>query len=204
MRHLSPHRGFSPEDETEAGRGGKDTKFLLHYARKLLAGRIFIGALLAGALLTGTTVIGARASAAQSPQSKRTMRVQVQPGTSLEVSGSPTITLSSVGEEVETSSNAATYSLLTNTGAPKEIRASLDQLPPGLSLQANVSAPESKGKGAKSSGWTPLSTGETVVVQDIQKADYSGVPIAYKATATTGAAPKTYSLTVTYTITRSQ
>jgi hypothetical protein len=202
MRHLSPHRDSSPEDETEAGRDGKDNGPLLHYARKFLAGRTLIGALLAGALLTGTTIIGARASAAQSPQSKRTMRVQVQPGTSLEVSGSPTIVLSSFGEEVKR--NAATYSLLTNTGAPKEIRASLDQLPPGLSLQANVSAPESKGKGAKSSGWTPLSTGETVVVQDIQKADYSGVPIAYKATATTGAAPKTYSLTVTYTITRSQ
>ncbi|MBB4090888.1 hypothetical protein [Salinibacter ruber] len=204
MRHLSPHRGFSPEDETEVGRDGKDTGPLLHYARKLLAGRTLIGALLAGALLTGTTIIGARASVAQSPQSKRMMRVQVQPSTSLEVSGSPTITLSSFGEEVETSSDAATYGLVTNTGAPKEIRASLDQLPPGLSLQASVSAPESKGRGAESSGWTPLSTGETVVVQDIQKADDSGVPIAYKATATAGAAPKTYSLTVTYTITRSQ
>ncbi|WP_251923473.1 hypothetical protein [Salinibacter ruber] len=202
MRHLSPHRGFSPEDETEAGRDGKDNGSLLHYAKKLLAGRTLIGALLAGALLTGTTIIGARASAAQSPQSKRTMRVQVQSGTSLEVSGRPTIVLSSFGEEVKR--NAATYSLLTNTGAPKEIRASLDQLPPGLSLQANVSAPESKGKGAESSGWTSLSTGETVVVQDIQKADDGGVPIAYKATATAGVAPKTYSLTVTYTITRSQ
>lgn len=133
------------------------------------------------------------------------MRVQVQESTSLTVEGSPTVTLPSLGETAETPSGAAAYSVITNTGAPKEIHASLDQaLPSGLSLQAEVSAPESKGRGATSSGWTSLSTGEAVVVQGVQKADDSGVPIAYRASATAEVAPDTYSLTVTYTITRSQ
>lgn len=192
MRYLFPHRGVS--FETEASRS-ENTGVLPCCAGKLLA-----DALLIGALLAATLIIGARNSVAQPSQAKRTMRVQVQPSTSLEVSGSADIELSSVGEVVEASGDVA-YGLVTNTGAPKEIRASLDRLPPGLSLQANVSAPESNGKGASSLGWRSLTTGETVVVQDIQMVDDSDVTIAYRASATTEAAPETYSLTVTYTIT---
>jgi hypothetical protein len=141
---------------------------------------------------------------AQSPRAERTVRLQIRPNTTLRVQGTPALTLSGPGQPAETPDGAATYALTTNTGAPKEIRASLDEaLPPGLSLEVKVGAPESRGRGATSDGWTALRPSATRVVHDIQKSSDSGVPITYRAVATAQAAPEDYRVTVTYTITRS-
>lgn len=142
---------------------------------------------------------------AQSPRAERTARLQIRPSTSLSIQGSPEITLPAPGLVVETPDGAATYRLVTNTGEPKEIRASLDEaLPPGLDLEVEVAAPESQGRGATSAGWKALGTGPVRVVSSIQKSSDSSVPITYRAEATAQVAPNKYSFTVTYTITQSQ
>ncbi|MCS3940565.1 hypothetical protein GGP84_003217 [Salinibacter ruber] len=141
---------------------------------------------------------------AQSPRAERTVRLQIRPNTTLRVQGTPALTLPAPGQPAETPDGAATYALTTNTGAPKEIRASLDEaLPLGLSLEVKVGAPESRGRGATSDGWTALRPSAERVVHDIQKSSDSGVPITYRAVATAQAAPEDYRVTVTYTITGS-
>ncbi len=139
---------------------------------------------------------------AQSPRAERTLDLQITQNTTFEVRGTPEISIPELGQAVETPAGTATYALTTNTGKPKEIQASLDEaLPTGLSLEAKVDAPALRGRGATSTGWTPLSTEERRVVFDIQKAEDSGVPIAYRAAASAAVVPDTYTLTVTYTIT---
>ncbi|MBB4062724.1 hypothetical protein GGQ21_003128 [Salinibacter ruber] len=141
---------------------------------------------------------------AQSPRAERTVRLQIRPNTTLRVQGTPALTLPAPGQPAETPDGAATYALTTNTGAPKEIRASLDEaLPLGLSLEVKVGAPESRGRGATSDGWKALRPSAERVVHDIQKSSDSGVPITYRAVATAQAAPEDYRVTVTYTITGS-
>lgn len=145
---------------------------------------------------------GALSAQAQSARAEKTVRLQIRSNTTLDVQGSPEITLPAPGLAVETPDGAATYKLVTNTGVPKEIRVSLDEaLPPGLALEVEVAAPESRGRGATSAGWTALTTGAKQVVSGIQKSSDSGVPITYRAEATAQAAPDDYNLTVTYTIT---
>ena len=158
--------------------------------------------LLAGAVCAAGAV--PPSAQAQSPRAERTVRLQIRPNTTLSVQGTPALMLSGPGQPAETPDGAATYALTTNTGAPKEIRASLDEaLPPGLSLEVKVGAPESRGRGATSDGWTALRPSAARVVHDIQKSRDSGVPITYRAVATAQAAPEDYSVTVTYTIIRS-
>ena len=158
--------------------------------------------LLAGAVCAAGAV--PPSAQAQSPRAERTVRLQIRRNTTLSVQGTPALMLSGPGQPAETPDGAATYALTTNTGAPKEIRASLDEaLPPGLSLEVKVGAPESRGRGATSDGWTALRPSATRVVHDIQKSRDSGVPITYRAVATAQAAPEDYSVTVTYTIIRS-
>ena len=139
---------------------------------------------------------------AQSPRAERTLDLQIRQSTTLEVQGAPKISIPELGQAAETPGDVATYALTTNTDKAKEIRAALDDDPPtGLSLEVKVEAPALKGNGATSTGWTPLSTEEKKVLSGIRKVADSGVPVAYRATASAVVAPDTYTLTVTYTIT---
>lgn len=139
------------------------------------------------------------AAHAQSGQAGQTLNFTVQKKTSFEVHGAPSLSLSRLGVPKE---RAAAYSIQTNTGKPRDIRASLDQaVPSGLTLEAYVDAPESQGRGATSTGWTTLSPEEQVVVEFIQRTNDENVPITYRAEATTAASPGSYVFTVTYTIT---
>lgn len=139
---------------------------------------------------------------AQSGQAGQTLAFTLAETTTFEVSGAPSMALSNVGVSEETDDGEASYALVTNTGKPKEIRASLDQsVPDGLTLEAYVDPPDARGTGATSSGWTALTADEQVVVNDVQKVDDEGVPITYRAAATTTVAPGSYVFTVTYTIT---
>jgi hypothetical protein len=151
------------------------------------------------ALLLGGT---GRPGHAQPPRAERTLDLQIRQSTTLEVQGAPEISIPELGQAAETPGDAATYALTTNTDKAKEIQASLNGLlPTGLSLEAKVEAPASKGNGVTSTGWAPLSTEEKKVLSGIQKADDSGVPIAYRAVASAVVAPGGYTFTVTYTIT---
>jgi hypothetical protein len=141
---------------------------------------------------------------AQSLRVERTVRLLIRPNTTFGVQGTPALSLPAPGRAAETPDGAATYALTTNTDASKEIRASLDEaLPPGLSLEVKVGAPDSRGNVATSDGWTALRPAAERVVHDIQKSSDSGVPITYRAVATAQTAPEDYRITVTYTITRS-
>ena len=139
---------------------------------------------------------------AQSPRAERTLNLQIRQSTTLEVQGAPEISIPELGQAAETPEGTATYALTTNTSQPKEIRVALGDDPPtGLSLEVKVEVPALKGGEATSTGWTPLSTEEKKVLSGIRKVADSGVPIAYRATASAVVAPDTYTLTVTYTIT---
>ena len=138
----------------------------------------------------------------QSGRSGQTLAFTLEESTTFAVQGAPSLTLSSVGVQEETDEGEATYALVTNTGKPKNIQASLDQsVPEGLTFEAYVDPPASNGSGATSAGWTSLSTDGEVVVSGVQKVDDEGVPITYRAATTTDVDPGSYVFTVTYTIT---
>lgn len=166
-----------------------------------LGGGRWVWQVLAGVLALGLGAGLGSAAYAQSGRAGQTLDFTVQKSTSLDVHGEPSLSLAQLGVPKETDDGAAAYTIQTNTGKPRDIRASLDQaVPEGLTLEAYVDAPESNGNTVSSTGWTTLSPDAQVVVERIQKADDENVPITYRATATPGASPGSYVFTVTYTI----
>lgn len=155
-------------------------------------------------MLVAVCLVGAALCAparAQSVRGQSTLAFTVAETTDFEVEGAPQVTISGLDSWTESADGAASYSLVTNKGTPKDITISLDQAPPpGLAFEAYVEAPASNGRGATSAGWTALDTDEQVVVQNVQKVNDSGVPISYRARASAETAPDTYVLTVNYTI----
>lgn len=141
---------------------------------------------------------------AQSPRSVSTLSFTVGETTSLEVQGTPEISIGQPGDWAVTEDGAASYSLITNKGASKDIRASLDQSPPeGIAFEVRVQAPEPRSRGqggATPPGWTSLGANESAVLKNIKKVDDRGVPIRYRALADEEVVPGSYVFTVTYTI----
>ena len=162
----------------------------------------------AGLLLLASLLLWSLAehdAAGQSTESFAELDFTVQEKIDLKVVGNPTLSIGQLGEPVKTEEGAASYNLV-NTGQRREITAALeDELPDGLTLEANVEAPELQGEGegqeARSLGWTPLDTDESPVVKDVQKTDdEGGVPIQYRATVDVELPPGGYEATVMYTI----
>jgi hypothetical protein len=130
----------------------------------------------------------------------QTVSFEVQPIDELSVSGSPSLVINSAtagGAPVSATANA-TYAISTNQ-SDRKITAELDSdMPSGVTLDANVAAPN----GASSTGAQSLSTTPVDVVTGISTLNESGKNISYTLSATTaaGVVPAA-SRTVTYTIT---
>lgn len=110
---------------------------------------------------------------------------------------SMTINQATAGQAPDAATASATYAMTTN-GTQKKITAELDvDMPTGLTLNANMGAPNN----ADSQGKKALSTDAVDLVTNITKVRGSGLSLAYEAVATVDADPDTYTRTVTYTIT---
>jgi len=110
---------------------------------------------------------------------------------------SMTISQATAGQAPDAATDAGTYALTTN-GTKKKITAELDEdMPTGLTLNANMSAPS----GAGSKGKKSLSDEAVDLVTDITQVRGSGLALNYEAVATVDADPDTYKRTVTYTVT---
>jgi hypothetical protein len=129
------------------------------------------------------------------------VRFQVTPVSQISVAGTtaPLVINSASPGSAPTSVSAAggSYAVTTNE-ANQKITASVNQaMPPGITLEVTLGAPD----GAASSGSIALGTAASDVVTGISGVAAPALPIAYRLSATAGASVTTpQSRTVTFTI----
>lgn len=108
-----------------------------------------------------------------------------------------TIDTATAGDDPTPATADVTYNVSTN-GSDKKITAALDSdMPAGLTLTANMSAPAT----ASSAGALSLSSTAVDLVTGISTLKANGLDLTYEASATLDAVPDSHSRTVTYTIT---
>ena len=152
-----------------------------------------------GRILATMALFGA-ATAASAQTANQTVTFQVDAINQIAFSGSPSLVVNSAtaGSNPTASTSAATWAVTTNqTGA--KITASIgSNMPAGLTLSANLSAPA----GGSSAGAQSLSTTAVDLVTSITKLAQSAIGVSYTldATPTAGVVSST-TRTVTYTIT---
>ena len=145
--------------------------------------------------------IVASSAFAQSNYASQQVTVNVQEINAISVGGSVSLSINTTtaGENPDPIESTSSYNISSN-GTDKKITAQLDEdMPEGLTLQSNMSAP----RGAQSTGYQTLSSNAVDLCSGVTKVMGSGLQILHKATATLVVAPQTYSRTVTYTITNS-
>ena len=109
-----------------------------------------------------------------------------------------TINQDTAGEAPDAATASASYSVTTN-GKNRKISAELDQdMPEGLTLYAEMSAPGD----SKSKGKTELSDKSKDLVLKLTKVNAAGLDLSYEAVATVDADPNNVVRTVTCTITK--
>lgn len=137
---------------------------------------------------------------AQSPaEASHTVTVQVEEVRQVEVGEGPTLTIDQGGS----GRSSSTYSVHANQTGPQSITATVDveSPPPGLTLSAELQAPE--GTGRSTGEKTLLEDGDGQVhslVKGVKGVSQSALDITYEATTTAEVEPGTYGVTVTYTI----
>ena len=152
-----------------------------------------------GRILATMALFGA-ATAASAQTANQTVTFQIDAINQIAFSGSPSLVVNSAtaGSNPTASTSAATWAVTTNqTGA--KITASIgSNMPAGLTLSANLSAPA----GGSSAGAQSLSTTAVDLVTSITKLAQSAIGVSYTldATPTAGVVSST-TRTVTYTIT---
>jgi len=108
-----------------------------------------------------------------------------------------TINQATAGQAPDATTASATYSVTTN-GKNRKISAELDQdMPEGLTLYAEMSAPGD----SKSKGKVELGNKSKDLVHKLTKVNAAGLALNYEAVATVDADPDNVVRTVTYTIT---
>jgi len=140
------------------------------------------------------------ASVAQAQTANQTVTFQVDAINQIAFSGSPSLTINTAtaGSNPTQATAVANWAVTTNqTGA--KITASIgSNMPAGLTLQVNLSAPA----GASSAGAQSLSTTAVDLVTGITKLAQSAMGVTYSLDATPAAGVvASQSRTVTYTIT---
>ena len=140
------------------------------------------------------------ASFAQSNVSTQQVSINVEEIDVISISGSVNMTINTAtaGEAPDAATASATYAVTTN-GKNRKISAELDQdMPEGLTLYAEMSAPGD----ASSKGKVELSGKAKDLIHKLTKVNASGLSLAYEAVATVDADPDNVTRTVTYTITK--
>lgn len=141
------------------------------------------------------------ASFAQSNASTQQVSINVEEIDVIAITGSVNMTINqaTAGQAPDAATATASYSVTTN-GKNRKISAELDQdMPDGLTLYAEMSAPGD----SKSKGKVELSDKSKDLVHKLTKVNASGLSLAYEAVATVDADPDNVVRTVTYTITKS-
>lgn len=153
----------------------------------------FLSIALASLLLTGV-------SFAQSNASTQQVSINIEEIDVISISGSinMTINAATAGQAPDAAKASATYAVTTN-GKNRKISAELDSnMPEGLTLYAEMSAPGD----SKSKGQVELSEKAQDLVHKLTKVNAAGLELAYEAVATVDADPDNVTRTVTYTITK--
>jgi hypothetical protein len=150
-------------------------------------------------MLTMALIAGA-ASAASAQTATQVVTFQVDAVNQIAFSGSPSLVVNTAtaGSEPTPATANATWAVTTNqTGA--KITASINSnMPAGLTLDVNLSAPT----GASSAGAQTLSTTAADVVTGITKLAQNAISLTYSLSATAAAGVvNSTTRTVTYTIT---
>ena len=150
--------------------------------------------------LTAAWILASAATIASAQTATQTVTFQVDAINQIAFTGSPSLVVSTAtaGSDPTSATASGTWAVTTNqTGA--KITASIgSNMPSGLTLSVNVSAPSV----GSSAGAQTLSTTAVDVVTGITKHAQSGMNVSYSlsATAAAGVVSST-SRTVTYTIT---
>ena len=137
---------------------------------------------------------------AQSNVSTQQVSINVEEIAVIAVQGNVNMTISaaSAGQAPDAATASATYALTTN-GKQMKVSAELDQdMPEGLTLYAEMTAPN----GARSKGKRALSDKGTDLLHNITKVNAGGLSLNYEAVATVEAEVDNVIRTVTYTITK--
>lgn len=145
-------------------------------------------------------LLSVSASFAQSNVSTQEVSINVEEIDVISIAGTVkmTINAATAGEAPDAAQASATFSVTTN-GKNRKISAELDQdMPEGLTLYANMSAPED----ARSKGKVELGSRSKSLVDKVSNVNASGLSLAYEAVATVDADPENVVRTVTYTITK--
>lgn len=153
-------------------------------------------------LVAAAGVLSFVASAAAFAQTAtQTVTFEVDAINEISVSGAPSLIINSaVAGSAPTSatSNVSTWAVTTNQSTAKITGSLNSNMPAGLTLSANLTAPA----GATSVGLTSLSTTAVDLVTGITKVAQSGLGLLYQLDATAAAGVVASSTrTVTYTIT---
>lgn len=136
---------------------------------------------------------------AQSNASTQQVSINVEEIDVISISGSVNMTINqaTAGQAPDAATASATYSVTTN-GKNRKISAELDQdMPEGLTLFAEMSAPGD----SKSKGKVELGNKSKDLVHKLTKVNAAGLALNYEAVATVDADPDNVVRTVTYTIT---
>ena len=152
------------------------------------------------ARILATMALLSAASTATAQTANQTVTFQVDAINQIAFSGSPSLVVNSAtaGSAPTAATAAATWAVTTNQTGSK-ISASIgSNMPAGLTLSVNLSAPT----GASSAGAQDLSTTAVDLVTSITRLAESALGVSYSLTATTAAGVvSSTTRTVTYTIT---
>ena len=146
------------------------------------------------------TLLSVSAALAQSQVSTQTVSIEIEEIDVISIAGTVNMTINAAtaGQAPDAAKANATFAVTTN-GKNRKISAELDQdMPEGLTLYANMSAPG----GARSKGKVELGSRSKSLLDKVSHVNASGLGLAYEAVATVDAEPDNVVRTVTYTITK--
>ena len=153
----------------------------------------------AGRILATMAFLGA-ASVAQAQNATQNVTFQVNAINQIEVSGTPSLTISTAtaGSAPTAATASASWAVTTNHSNAKVTAKLYSDMPAGLTLTVNMAAPS----GGTSLGATELTSTSVDVVTGITQKAEAGLSIGYGLSATTAAGVVgSTSRTVTFTIT---
>jgi hypothetical protein len=151
-------------------------------------------------ILTATWILASAATIAGAQTATQTVTFQVDAINQIAFSGSPSLVISTAtaGSNPTSATAAGTWAVTTNQTGSKITASIGSNMPSGLSLSVDVTAPSV----GSSTGAQTLSTTAVDVVTGITKHAQSGMSVSYSLSATPAAGVvSSTSRTVTYTIT---
>ena len=150
--------------------------------------------------ILATLALVAAASTARAQTSTQTVNFQVDAVNQIAFTGSPSLVINTAtaGSNPTGATANATWAVTTNQSGAKITASIGSNMPAGLTLSVNLTAPA----GGSSAGSQSLSTTDVDVVTGISQLAQSAIALQYSLTATAAAGVvSSTSRTVTYTIT---